>query len=138
MTESDKAWLAGLIDGEGWVGIRHSKMGGTSAVLTVGMTHEATIRHIESIAGGKVTFRKASSKAWKDLWVWALYGDPACALAGRLVKYSRTKRAQLTLLSMMPASPRNNQYHQNDGVKELRAHFAHVMKWLNRKGPDGD
>lgn len=76
MRLTEKYYIAGLFDGEGWVSAsrrtRHHRRVGISYVMTVGIvnTHEATIRYLHSHLGG--TILRTHKERNKPLWRWQL------------------------------------------------------------------
>ena len=66
MTESEIAWLAGLLEGEGYFGWTSNKNG---IRITVGMTDEDTINKIKRIAGGNIIGVKELPER-KPVYTW--------------------------------------------------------------------
>lgn len=66
MTESEVAWLAGLLEGEGCFGLTSNKHG---LRITVGMTDLDTIEKIQRIAGGNIIGTKNLPNR-KPLYTW--------------------------------------------------------------------
>lgn len=131
MRDTDVAWLAGIIDGEGSVSV-HSVLGKyASPNIQVGMTHRGTIEKIRSLVGGKVVLRPSPNKRWKPCWMWNVYGQDASRVASIVLPYVVTKRPQITLLTMMPAGSKT--YGEESNVA-LRYWFAEASYGLNQRG----
>lgn len=65
-TETDRAYLAAFLDGEGYIsiGVRTSKAGSAGHYLVVAVTntHEGVLRHLHSIWGGALTTPRRRSE----------------------------------------------------------------------------
>src|SRR5262252_10368729 len=103
MSATDLAWLAGIIDGEGCVKIRHTyHMNGEirqrhtpSCEIVVGMTHRSTIERCREIAGCGSNIRQEYKNRKVVCFFWGVYGQNARDLARKLHPYSITKKAKL-------------------------------------------
>lgn len=76
------AYVAGIVDGEGCIGwYAHSHCRTYYGIVRVVMTHEATIRALQTMMGvGKVYPRKMDKTNRKLVWTWQV-----CAQADVLV-----------------------------------------------------
>lgn len=111
--ELDLAWAAGLIDGEGhigvgrwqpkYVGVRGKRAGKlppcTHMVrVSVEMTHEPTVRRLSEIFGGTVTTRQRQSRSGVGLygrtWSWRVASRPVEPVLRALLPFLVTKRAE--------------------------------------------
>ncbi len=97
-TDLDLAWAAGILDGEGSIGIyrRFPKQGKRSIYyrLSVQMdnTHKLTIKKIQSIMGvGSVRMYPTKGK---DVWRWGGYDANGEKALRMLMPYLVTKKAQ--------------------------------------------
>jgi hypothetical protein len=69
MSDLDRGWLAGLIEGEGHIGLRAAR-GGRPA-LTVAMVDEDVVRRCQEVTGvGTIHHKPAQSAERQDVWVW--------------------------------------------------------------------
>lgn len=143
-------YLAGIIDGEGCIGIRRSKPSGSRrtpayiASLTVGNTSRALIEEIVSaFLIGCVTYRAGTEKR-EACYVWSVQSLPAATIVRTLRPYLLVKRPQADILlefmdgfeSFRGARP-GHKGGQLVSMEELsRREALYVrMKALNRNGP---
>lgn len=71
MDPTEAAYLAGLIEGEGWIA-RH----GTSAALHVAMTDHDVVNRLHRLTGVGVVRMKTPQPNRKPVYVWAVNGVP--------------------------------------------------------------
>ena len=107
ISDTSAAYLAGLIDGEGSIGLfinhcptRRSTKGAVIARLKIGMCDEALIKWLQShTESGTVTsWKHKESPKWKPCWVIAWHGRHAAAVINAVWPYLRLKRPQAKLL----------------------------------------
>ena len=93
----DKAWLAGIVDGEGYVGIMSNGIGTKKvAAIDVRMTCEETVKHCHEIAGcGQMRRIKTPRKAQ---YLWRVKCNDAIRVAKEIYPYSITKKLNLGML----------------------------------------
>lgn len=96
--KEELAWAAGLIDGEGCIGIDYKRRPSDSRHpsyrlrLRLNMTHKSTVIRLKRILrAGKVRFRKAGKSRWKDQYVWSVSGKIARRILIQLLPYLCTK-----------------------------------------------
>lgn len=92
------AYTAGIIDGEGYIGIMHHKRKTRSSsyerVLKVGNTNEHLIDWLVHMYGGhKETVNQKGSR--KPSWNWILWGEKAVDLLTQIYPYSIIKKSQI-------------------------------------------
>jgi hypothetical protein len=113
---SELAWLAGIIDGEGYVGLKNRKIGTKNGYgenglqkyvkyeqraypsIVVGMSCITTIqrlRHITGLGSLKVKKKYEHQTNKKTIWFWSIYGEKARLLAMLILPYAVTKRDAL-------------------------------------------
>lgn len=69
LSESQKGWIAGIIDGEGWIGIdKRSRR----ATIQVNNTCPAMIDQLFRYCGGSIYPTKRKQPHHKDVWTWVL------------------------------------------------------------------
>lgn len=132
LSVADKNWIAGIIDGEGWVGIgKNNAFNGPR--VTVASTDNVMAPMLQKLLGGSLCRKKApSEKNRRDQWCWDLYTLPIvrafCEVLGPLL---RVKSRQAEVLGSYCESRmlgRSNRYtlHEQGLISELRK--------LNRRG----
>jgi hypothetical protein len=120
-TKTQRAYTAGLIDGEGC--IRIHKQNRTSSnpgvryyvEIRVAMTDETTIRTLQSMWGGFVgerNYKYESSFGNKKQWVWRVSTAQARYVLEAIKPYMITKRSQAITALELPVTP-----HRGRGIK---------------------
>lgn len=129
MTPTEAAWLAGLIDGEGYVGVKVNKLKLVSnpdaryyaAQVKVGMTHELTVRRAAELLECKVYKLKA-----RDVWTAELHSPPRILeVAKEVMPYAITKSRNWILAAGLISA-------REFGNKELVAEFAEELRAATR------
>src|ERR1035441_618105 len=98
--EETLAYLAGIIDGEGSIGIKRMKptaknpTGQWIGYIGAGMTDEQPIRMLQAAFGGCVTIRPPKRVGWRKSWKWQLTSQKACAAISRLFPFLQIKNRQ--------------------------------------------
>lgn len=98
---TESAWLAGLIDGEGFVGLSYLKKKDDPIryyvpQLKVHMTHEATIRKLETFCGS--VYENKKQKNCNTSWGWEVRRADILDLLKCIQPYSVTKKTNVDLL----------------------------------------
>lgn len=145
VTETEWAWLAGIIDGEGTIGIKKAKAGYNrrkspeyDIAMSIRMTHLPTIELVSRLIGAVV-----KSKAPKNVICHSIsYGVTISSsrlglVLEKVLPYMVTKKDQALL-----ALEYNQQCRQPTGstsvtpeMAELRELHYQNMKRMNTKGP---
>jgi hypothetical protein len=138
---TDAAYIAGIIDGEGWIGIHHVGSGGGSSrrpgqyrmCVEVGNTNEAIIQFLHRRLGGSTSFRSAKGAA-KAHWKWASSSYVAMFVLDAVLPYLIIKKRQAVLCR------RFQRYTQSPSrivtEKALRVHkrIHDAVRGLNKRG----
>jgi hypothetical protein len=104
LTETEKAYLAGLIDGEGCLTITKQKMHecisySYAILVIVSMTDERVIRYLHKTTGlGTVHFVPPPKTEYKDQWSWQLSRFQALDLIAAIVDYLIVKQDEARLI----------------------------------------
>lgn len=101
-SELDKAWAAGLFDGEGTVFIskrvaRDALVGYRYQLCTrVGITHAPTVKRFADLFGGAATVEDRRTR--RTCFWWGITGIPSCSqFLRQILPYAVTKRDQILL-----------------------------------------
>lgn len=100
MTDSERfAYAAGIIDGEGWVGIKRTSrkdMNSPSfqARIQVRMVDEGAIRFLTDTLGGSYYRESPHAAAGKPLFCWSIHSDAARKALRLVLPFLRIKRMQ--------------------------------------------
>ena len=95
----DRAWVAGLFDGEGCVSIViNPDIGGRAhhgLQCTIAMTSEETILKVQELFGGHVYYKRQLLK--KPVWTWRINSIKAIPFLRSIRPFSVTKRLQIDI-----------------------------------------
>jgi hypothetical protein len=147
LTETQLAYLAGFLDGEGCLVIAKNESAGKSYTWYTGRcdianTHPCIEEIFHELGIGSLTKRPRRHAHWSDTYIWS-FGSLACrALLPRLLPYLRIKRKRAELLleffSIMKPKhhgsrlPRAKMAERHSRQKAL----YEEMRRLNATGPD--
>jgi hypothetical protein len=151
IAETDLAYLAGFIDGEGCIGIvtqrrsRHPDRPNYVLRLTVSNTNPLPLRKFQAAHGGSLhlDMKQRGKDLWKPSGVWCLSDDRCATLLAQLLPYLIVKREQAllaiefrTLMRNHKRMPREKRFLPKQ-VWDERAALKLQMNNLNRRGIDG-
>ncbi len=106
MTDTEWAYIAGIIDGEGcvyvdrWIDKRRSS-GKYNYIprIKVGMTHEGTVRYLqEKLTGSFYIKEELRTNRYKYQYIWKISSKVCIEVCKKLIIYSITKKNNLKLL----------------------------------------
>lgn len=104
VTAVEAAYLAGLMDGEAYVGITRSTTSQSAkgcrrgvayrVMVSISMTDKRPLLYAQRVAGvGQVRARKKSpDPAHRPAWVWNVWSKEAATLLSRVAPHMRVKR----------------------------------------------
>jgi hypothetical protein len=138
------AYAAGLIDGEGCIGIQESAGQRVYSVrVDVGMTTKAmsVLTRLHRQYGGTLRRNRAQTDRWDAAEMWSVFGFAAAALLRRVEPYLilKAEQAQIALrvedirLSL-PKTP-TGRSRWSDDARARCERLKRRMHELNRKGP---
>lgn len=135
-TETDKAYLAGLIDGEGCVGVYVSEKRSYRPRLSITNTNKEVLDWVAETFGGYVTTR-SNGNGCKTVHRWNAHGATLPAqICAAVLPYLKIKSDQARLILSFPAHVQCNQWTV-EKTEKLRAekHALYLKtKELNRRG----
>lgn len=99
---SDRAYLAGLFDGEGYVGVEREFRKDRNkvrhrTVLAVSNTDERVVREFKAAVGHGWIVKLDRKAEWKPLYIWKVKGGSARFVLEQIVEFLRVKRPQAEL-----------------------------------------
>jgi hypothetical protein len=139
LTETEKAYLAGLVDGEGCISITKNKPARRSLnpnyyVQTfVVNTDERVIRYCQETTGvGSVTFFPISKKKpkHKDQWTWCLRSASTVDFLKQILPYMIVKKRQAELLIEFYEGDVSGINSVTEEVLFRREHYYQIIKDL--------
>lgn len=124
---TERAYVAGIIDGEGTVTLTIKQKGGTRHLsVTVSNTELPLLEYLIGIIGvGKITNKKVYKKHHKASYTYALHNRQALCLLEQICSYLKTyklERTKLVLEKYVSVTPRNGKYSQE--MKRRKEEFA--------------
>lgn len=132
IADKDAAWLAAVIDCEGWIGTLGSSRRGSKGYanrIGVGNTNPKLIDRLIELTGmGRVRFVKAPNERCKDQLHWQIdKRDDIRIFLLTILPHLLLKKEQAELILSLP--PRNSKNNEFRAIVHLR------LKELNKKGP---
>lgn len=136
------AYLAGLIDGEGYLGILKVKQGNKKKwfsnkefifkpVIKVAMTDKDLIVWLYNSYGGSFETRKAHGNA-RESYCWALRERKAIEFAKRIYPYLKVKKEQAQILLRFPFGETGKPLLENTYQKRIE--LCNKIRALNTRG----
>jgi hypothetical protein len=142
MNQLTDAYVAGLVDGEGCIGVQHNN--DVYAIrVDVGMTTKAAalLWLLRSEYGGRIRIHRRQTERWDAAEGWSVHGVEAAAFIRRIQPYLRLKSEQaqiaLKLESIrleLPLTPTGRARWTGD-ARARCATLKRRMHELNQKGP---
>ena len=136
-TETELAYLAGIVDGEGCISISTSRKH-EGCRLEVVNTDPRLIEWIHERFGGTIRLRDDRPAHQKSIWYWFAGVQTAADILLALLPYLVIKRAQATLLLeyRVTVNTERDVIHQvlPNEVRQHRAELKSQLMILNRKG----
>ena len=99
MKEAEKAYLAGIIDGEGTVTLAKNRKTETpSPSVTVANNNLELLEWIKGLVGGTIISKKKHKAHHSDSYAWAMRSDKAIQLLKDIRQYLIVKKPQADLI----------------------------------------
>ena len=139
MTEIERAWLAGFIDGEGSIGVYRKKSASAlhphdfGVRLLVVNTNQPVMDYIKVLTGCGCSWvsKKGFKPQWRPVHRWACVGENARDIVRQILPYLKIKRAIADLILTMPVNSKQGRTAAQ--VIEQLGVFS-AAKELNRRG----
>lgn len=139
------SYAAGLIDGEGYIGLHETNQGAHFTLsLEISMTDKGlpALNRMAAMYGGKVANNQAATSVKREAFKWRLSGRAAATVIravrpGLLVKAPAADIA-LEFWSMVENAPRlkNGNAQWSADMRRLGRMYVARIKEANRRGPD--
>jgi hypothetical protein len=133
-TETGYAYLAGLIDGEGYVGGSKGSGGYWHLATEISMTHRPTIDWLNSTFGGCIYTPTVPKPNARQYWKWTITGGPMREHLPRALPYLITKAVQVELMLQILAVKDVDGKAFTVAQRELKESLCLQLKALNRRG----
>ena len=132
LDQTDAAYIAGLIDGEGTVTLsRRHRNENRHVVISISNTDRPLLEYVlNSVGAGKITNKRTSQSHHTPSYTYAIANRQALALLKQTLPYLKTykaKRSDIILRDYIRLTPRNGRYTPE--IKLARTDFEQrVMK----------
>ena len=115
LSDSEAAYLAGIIDGEGTITLTKTHRGeNRRPVVSISSTELPLLLYVRSVIGaGRITNKRRAKRHHSPSFAYTLFSRQALTLLARLSRYLRTyksERARLLLDEYVLVAPRNGRY----------------------------
>jgi len=140
LSVEDASWVAGIIDGEGWVGTGKSQ-GTNGPRVSVGSTDEIMAPELQRMLGGSLC-RKPRRNRWKTTVVWDIWSLPVvrafCEVIGPRLRVKKRQAEVLAAYCESRMMNRTKRYSadEREMVKELRRLNARGKKAKEKDDAD--
>ena len=130
MDQTDAAYIAGLIDGEGTVTLsRRHRNENRHLVVSISNTDRPLLEYVlNTVGAGKITGKKTSQSHHTPSYTYAISNRQAMALLKQTVPYLKTYKAirsDLILRDYIRLTPRNG--HYTPEIKQARTDFENKV-----------
>lgn len=134
--EMERAYAAGLFDGEGCVSVYQTAFRSDALTVRVTNTSWAMIEFLHSRWGGNLSHRVASEeKNVQAIWYWSLAANQALRFLDDVYPFLRAKRPQAKLARRYQRYVVTRRGEARDPKrKALRIRMTQMMKSLNARG----
>ena len=114
MTESEVAWIAGFLEGEGSFCVDTKSNGYSYSRITAASTDKDVLEKLKNLAGGEVYSKKIYADHHKPCWYWSLNTrSDVSRLCGLLHPYLG-KRRQVQAETAAWTAENNNHCNRGD------------------------
>ncbi len=135
MRKTDLAYTAGIIDGEGSIGLYiHRGKGDYVLRVEVGNTNEWLIQWLKFAFGGSTRLHSGQPENHKPLWCWQIQGVKALGFLELVYPYLRLKKPQAGVAIEFQKVRRGTGNHLTEGELAVAEAQRIVMTGLNKKG----
>ena len=132
LDQTDAAYIAGLIDGEGTVTLsRRHRTENRQLVVSISNTDRPLLEYVlNSVGAGKITNKRTYQSHHTASYTYTISNRQALDLLNQTFPYLKTykaKRSEIILRDYIRLTPRNGYYSPE--IKQARTDFEHeVMK----------
>jgi hypothetical protein len=136
MTKTEIGWLAGIMDGEGSIGLYRRKIPGYRDIFLVGLVVANTKKIIvdkvfELVGVGDMRKRRSHNPKHKDAYVWQVFSASTAKVLNGLCQHLVGKKEQCELASEAVQLSTRGRYNPNH---RRLSQIHRRMRTLNKKG----
>jgi len=138
MTETDWAYLAGIVDGEGCIGVYESRRSHSArgilhiCQLSIANTDYQLMDIFSQHFGGWITTRPCPPG--KDMYYWQVSSERAEPIIRNLLPYLRIKKEQAYVAIRFCRTLQHNNKRLSDKTFKERQRCRQLMQQLNYRG----
>lgn len=130
MSQTDTAYIAGLVDGEGTVTLsRRHRSENRHVVISISNTDRPLLEYVlNSVGAGKITNKRTSQSHHTPSYTYTISNRQALAFLNQIFPYLKTykaKRSDIILRDYIRLTPRNGRY--TPAIKQARDEFEHKV-----------
>jgi len=120
LKDTDAAWLAGYIDGDGTIGLyRKTRTGNRQAALCIDSADLELLNNVIRLVGGSLVKKKKYAAHHRQSWTWRMYGSQNIrGVLAQVLPHLRCafKKERARMLVEEWTSTRNGVYGRDDAV----------------------
>lgn len=136
LTATEAAYLAGLIDGEGNIGVRTRKNTNgriyLCPILQITNTNESMLLWVQEKVGGKIYLGREDRIGRKQVWSWQIWSRNAVNVIRQVYQHLIVKRQQADLIFTVVIKDRGYKLSEQERSNNVVIYDA--MKKLNLRG----
>jgi len=139
--ETVAAYAAGILDGEGSIGIGHNIRNPTKPVywivIDVSMSEKGLVvlQWLRKNFGGSISNQRQQTERWSLTCSWRIFGDPALKLLRRVRPYLLLKSEQADIAIRLQEIRSEHPGHWEPWMRIEAASMKEKIHILNRRGP---
>lgn len=124
LTELEKGYIAGIIDGEGSICLTTKRIGEfRSPSISVASTTYELVEYLKNKIGGNISIKTKSQEHHKQSWVWAIGTNLTLELLEEIQNYllvpEKKYRANLLTAKYKQVTVRNGKYSEEKLKEKL-------------------
>lgn len=136
--DTDIAWAAGFIDGEGCLTLV-KKRNGLQVVLNVSQVELAPLYKLKDLFGGSIQKHGKETDKWRAAYMWVITGINAASVIKLIRPYLLVKNKQADILmiyqELVVDTQKKNQYVLGNNDEDTIKVFKAEITKLNKRGP---
>lgn len=134
LTDIQKGYLAGLIDGEAYIGLSKSS-GKYSPRLCIGMTDYEVLKWLQDLLGGSLYSKKRQHETDSPCWTYAITPNILREILPIITPYLKVKQRQACLMNLYFSYFKQDDRVSMKGLKAvIKDKFHRLFKTMNSRG----
>lgn len=132
MTDIELGWTAGIIDGEGCIGIYNYGHTQDALTIQVGTTSRATAEKLLSLWGGSIARPKVKTKGGRTKYNWCVRCRKAADVLEQVEKHLIEKWEQASVGLLFAGTRVHHGKRLEPKVKEFRIELAQQLRDMKK------